>query len=115
MARTDVKHPEHGKPLTAEDCNRVLEREVKMRDQAIPIYEKAGRKDLAEKERHEKEIIQAYLQSTQMSDDDLRAIIERLVAEHGKEFRRVMPLAARETRGKADGGRVQRMVKELTQ
>ena len=41
--------------------------------------------------------------------------IERIITEQGKEFRRVMPLAAKETKGRADGARVQRMVKELTQ
>jgi hypothetical protein len=36
------------------------------------------------------------------------------VAEQGKDFRKVMPLAARETKGRADGKRVQELVRELT-
>ena len=50
-----------------------------------------------------------------MSDDELRAIITRLAEANGNEFRKVMPLAIKETKGRADGGRVQRFVKELTQ
>ncbi len=115
VARTDRKHPEYGQPLTEADLTRVLEQEVKKRNQAIPLYKQGGRLDLAEKEQRELDILQSYLQSSQMSDEDLRAIITRLIGEQGKEFRRVMPLAAKETKGRADGARVQRMVKELTQ
>jgi len=50
-----------------------------------------------------------------LSDDDLRAVVARLIEEHGKEFRRVMPLAAKETKGRANGARVQQIVKDMTQ
>jgi uncharacterized protein YqeY len=115
VARTDRKNPEYGQPLTAGDCLKVLEQEVKKRNQAIPFYRQGGRTDLAEKEQHEMEILQAYLQSSQLSDDDLRAVISRLIEQNGKEFRKVMPLAVKETKGRADGARVQRIVKEMTQ
>src|SRR5579884_3431354 len=115
VARTDRKHPEYGQPLTEADTVRVLEQEAKKRNQAIPLYKQGGRNDLAEKEQREMELLQAYLQSSQLSDDDVRAIVARLVADNGKEFRRVMPLAIKETKGKADGARVQRIVRELTQ
>lgn len=115
VARTDRKNPEYGQELTEADCVRVLEQEVKKRSQAIPLYKQGGRNDLAEKEQREMELLQAYLQSSQLSDDDVRAIVARLVADNGKEFRRIMPLAIKETKGKADGSRVQRIVRELTQ
>jgi len=115
VARTDRKNPEYGQPLTEADCLRVLEQEVKKRNQAITLYKQGGRPELAEKEQQELEILQTYLSASHMSEDDIRAIVTRLVAENGKEFRRVMPLAAKETKGRADGARVQRIVKELTQ
>ena len=115
VARTDRKHPEFGQPLTGADCLRVLEQEVKKRQQAIPYYEQGGRSDLAEKEQRESDILQAYLQASQLSDDDLRAVVARLIDEHGREFKRVMPLAAKETKGRANGARVQQVVKEMTQ
>ena len=115
VARTDRKHPEFGQPLTGADCLRVLEQEVKKRQQAIPYYKQGGRSDLAEKEQRELDILQAYLQASQLSDDDLRAVVARLIDEHGREFRRVMPLAAKETKGRASGARVQQVVKEMTQ
>jgi uncharacterized protein YqeY len=115
IARTDRKHPEHGQPLSEADSVRVLEQEVKKRNQAIPLYRQGGRTELAEKEQHELEILQVYLQSSQLSDEELRSIVSRIIAENGKEFRKVMPLAAKETKGHADGSRVQSLVRELTQ
>jgi uncharacterized protein len=115
VARTDRKNPEFGQALTEADCLRVLEQEVKKRQQAIPLYKQGGRSELVEKEQREMDILQAYLQASQMSDDDLRAVVARLIDEHGREFRRVMPLAAKETRGRASGARVQQLVKEMTQ
>ncbi len=115
VARTDRKNPEYGQQLTESDCFKVLEQEVKKRSQAIPFYKQGGRNDLADKEQREMEILQAYIQSTQMSDDELRAVVTRLVEEQGKEFKRVMPLAIKETKGRADGARVQRIVREMTE
>ena len=115
VARTDRKNPEYGQPLTEADCLRVLEQEIKKRNQAIPFYKQGGRSDLVEKEQRELDILQSYVQGSQLSDDEVRAIVSRLVAENGNEFRRIMPLAARETKGRADGARVQRIVRELTQ
>jgi uncharacterized protein YqeY len=113
VARTDRKNPEYGQPLTEADCLRVLEQEVKKRSQAIPFYQQGGRNELVVKEQREMEILQTYMQSSHMSDDELRAIVARLVEEQGKEFKRVMPLAIKETKGRADGARVQRIVREL--
>ena len=115
VARTDRKNPEFGQPLTEADTLKVLEQEVKKRSQAIPLYEQGGRNDLAEKERQEMTILQAYLQGSQLSDDELHAIVTRLIGENGKEFRKVMPLAAKQTKGRAEGARVQRIVREMTE
>ncbi|HLH62727.1 MAG TPA: GatB/YqeY domain-containing protein [Ktedonobacteraceae bacterium] len=115
VARTDRKNAEYGQPLTEADAYKVLEQEVKKRTQAIELYKKGGRNDLAEKEQKEMGILQTYIQETQMSDDELRSAIARLIAENGKEFRRIMPLAIKETKGRADGARVQRIVREMTE
>ncbi len=113
VARTDHKNPEFGQPLTEADCMKVLDQEVKKRNQAIPFYKQGGRNELAEKEQREIEILQTYIQGSQMSDYELRAVVARLVEEQGKEFKRVMPLAIKETKGRADGARVQQIVREL--
>lgn len=115
VARTDRKNPEYGQPLTEADCLRVLEQEIKKRNQAIPFYKQGGRSDLVEKEQRELEILQSYVQGSQLGDDEVRAIVSKLIAENGNEFRRIMPLAAKETKGRAEGARVQRIVREMTQ
>jgi uncharacterized protein YqeY len=115
VARTDRKNQEFGQPLTEADCLRTLEQEIKKRQQAIPFYKQAGRLELVEKEQREMDILQTYLQGSQLSDDDLRAVVARLIEENGKEFKRVMPLAAKETKGRANGARVQQVVREMTQ
>lgn len=115
VARTDRKNAEYGQPLTEADTYKVLEQEVKKRIQAIPMYKQGGRNDLAAKEQQEMDILQAYIQSAQMSDDELRSIVSGLIEANGKEFRRVMPLAIKETKGRADGARVQRVVREMTE
>jgi len=115
VARTDRKHAEYGQPLTEADTLKVLEQEAKKRSQAIPLYEQGGRQDLADKEKRELAILQGYLQASQLSDDEIRAIVATLVSQNGKEFRKVMPLAAKETKGRAEGARVQRIVREMTQ
>ena len=115
VARTDRKNQEFGQPLTEGDCLRTLEQEIKKRQQAIPLYKQAGRLELVEKEQREMDILQSYLQGSQLSDEDLRSVIARLIEENGKEFKRVMPLAAKETKGRANGARVQQIVREMTQ
>ena len=115
VARTDRKHAEYGQPLTEADTLKVLEQEAKKRSQAIPLYEQGGRQDLADKEKRELAILQGYLQASQLSDDEIRAIVATLVSQNGEEFRKVMPLAAKETKGRAEGARVQRIVREMTQ
>ena len=115
VARTDKKNPEYGQPLTEADTLKVLEQEVKKRSQAIPFYRQGKRDDLADKEQREMDILQSYLKGTQLSDDEVRTIVARLIEAQGKEFRKVMPLAAKETKGRAEGARVQRIVREMTE
>jgi uncharacterized protein YqeY len=113
VARTDRKNPEYGQTLTEADTLKVMEQEIKKRTQAIPMFKQGGRNDLAEKEQREMEILQAYLQGSQLGDEEIRAIVAKLIDEQGKEFRKVMPLAAKETKGRAEGARVQQIVREM--
>ena len=114
VARTDRKHAEFGKPLTEADCYKVLEQEIKKRTQAIEMYRQAKREELAEREQREVDILKPYLASAYMSEDELRTLIAELIAQHCKEFKADMPLAAKATRGKADSKVVSHLVKEMT-
>ncbi len=114
VARTDRKHPEYGQPLTEADGLRVFEQESKKRTQAIDLYKKGNRLDLAAKEQQELDIIQSYLQGSQLGDEEIRTIVAALIAQNGKEFRKIMPLAVKETKGRADGAKVQQIVRDMT-
>jgi uncharacterized protein YqeY len=99
----------------------VLQKQAKMRRDSIDAFRKGDRPELAAKEEKELAIIQAYLPA-QMSDADLRAIVERVVAETGasgpRDMGKVMPKVLAETKDRADGkkvaGLVAAMLKEKT-
>ena len=100
--------------MTEEDELQVLLSSAKMRKEAIEEFEKAGRKDLADKERGELEIIKEYLPK-EISREEITKLIEDLAAKLGaqgpKDFGRLMGAAMKELRGKADGKVVQEIVK----
>jgi len=91
----------------------VLQKQAKMRRDSIDAFRKGDRPQLAEKEEQELAIIQGYL-PTQMSDADLRAIVERIVAETGaagpRDMGKVMPKVLAETKDRADGKKVAGLV-----
>ncbi|MGA3246143.1 MAG: GatB/YqeY domain-containing protein [Bacteroidota bacterium] len=103
-----------GGVITPEDELSVLMAATKKRKEAIEVYEKAGRSDLAQQERAELEVISLYLPK-QLSVEEVAAIVQRIITETGassaKDFGKVMPLAMKELKGKFDGKVVQEMVK----
>lgn len=92
----------------------VLEKMLKQRRDSIEQYDKAGRDDLADKERFEVEIIQAFMPA-QMDDSELDAIIQEIVAATGassmKDMGKVMAELKPKVQGKADMGKVSQKVK----
>jgi len=113
VARTDHDNPNYGKQITEQDRLALLDKQVKQRHEAAALYRKGNRPELAEKEEREATILQTYLPA-KMTDDELRELISRLIATQGKDFKKIMPLAAKETKGRAEGARVQQIVRELT-
>jgi len=91
----------------------VLQKQAKMRRDSIDAFRKGDRPQLAAKEEQELAIIQGYL-PIQMSDADLRAIVERVVAETGaagpRDMGKVMPKVLAETKDRADGKKVAGLV-----
>ncbi len=98
------------------DPVEVLQRERKRRLEAAEAYRDGGRKDAAEAEEREAEIISSYMPE-QISDEDLRAIVGDAVAESGasspQEMGKVMSLVMPQVKGRADGKRVSAAVKEM--
>jgi uncharacterized protein len=113
VARTDEKHASFRVPLTEQDRFAILEKLVKQREEAAQFYRSAGRDSSTLKEEREALVLKEYL-PTPMSDEEIRAAVTSIIAREGKDFRKVMPVASRETKGRADGRRVQEIVRELT-
>ena len=93
----------------------VVQKQAKQRRESAAQFDAAGRADLADAERAELALIEAYLPA-QASDDDIRAEIARVVSEIGASgpaaMGRVMGPAMAALKGRADGTRVQALVKE---
>ena len=102
-------------PITPEDELGVLSSAVKKRKEAIELYEQAGRTDLATNERNELEIINSYLPA-QLSRDELASKIDALIASTNaagpRDFGKVMGIAMKELKGRAEGSLIQELVKQ---
>ena len=99
--------------LSEQDRFTLLDKQIKQRHEAAELFRKGNRPELAEKEEREAQILAAYLPA-RLTDDEIRAVVERLIVDQGKDFRKVMPLASKETKGRADGKRVSEIVREMT-
>ena len=105
---------EKGQPLTEEDEMAVLRRQVKQREESAEAYRRADRGEQAEAEVWEAEVIRTYL-PTQLSDEELEALVDRVIAETGatsmREMGAVMGRANELAAGRADGKKLSGVVR----
>lgn len=104
-----------GRDLDGGEAVAALQREARQRRDSIEEYRKGGRDDLVRREEAELAIIGEYLPD-ELTEDELRAAVEEAIAEAGAsepgDLGKVMgPLMAR-VRGRADGRRVNELVRE---
>ena len=94
----------------------VLQKQAKMRRDSIDAFKKGDRPELAAKEEQELALIQTYLPAP-MSDAEVRAIVEAVVAETGaagpRDMGKVMPKVLAQTKDRADGKKVAGLVSAL--
>lgn len=102
--------------LTDPEIVEVMQKMVKQRHEALELYEKAGRSELAAKERAEIEIISAYLPK-QMSDIEaghaISALIRELEAATLKDMGRTMAALKQRFAGQMDFAKAGAQVKKL--
>jgi len=102
--------------LTEEQELEVLVSLAKKRRDAIEQFTAGNRPDLAETEQTELAVLEEYLPAP-VSDEEVIAIIQDIVTASGatslKEMGKVMAEAMKALKGKADGGKVQQVVKSL--
>lgn len=117
MLRASVKNAEINKHrvLNDEEVLEVIVREIKQRKDSITQYEKAGREDLAQKEKDELAILESYLPE-QLSEDEVRALIGQVIQEVGAtskaDMGKVMGVILPKVKGLADSRLVSRLVQE---
>lgn len=118
MVRANVKNVEINdkKELTDDEVLAVLMKEVKMRQDSVEEFQKAGRDELVAQAKEEIAILKKYLPEA-LSDDELKAIVAEVIAAVGatspKDMGKVMPAVMAKTKGRADGKRINVMVREL--
>jgi hypothetical protein len=105
-----------GREMTDDDAFKIINSGAKKRKDAIEQFEAAGRTEAAEKERLELGIIMEFL-PTQMTEDEVRLAVSDIIAQLGasqpSDFGKVMGIAVKQMKGKADGGLIQTLVKQL--
>lgn len=102
---------DHGEQDDA-GIQKIVARQIKQMRDSIIEYEKGGRADLVEAEQAKIKVIEKYVPQ-QMSDTELKAIIEKVVAENpGAQMGQVIGQVMKQTAGQADGGRVSAMVRD---
>jgi uncharacterized protein YqeY len=97
---------EAGRPLTEQEEQTILRRQLKQRYESAEAFRKAGREERAASESAEAEIVRAYLPEP-LSQDELQAIVERAISETGakgmKDMGTVMNRAMELSEGRAEG------------
>ncbi|HEX2960903.1 MAG TPA: GatB/YqeY domain-containing protein [Ignavibacteriales bacterium] len=105
-----------GKTLNEEEEIRMLSTAAKKRKDSIEQYRAAKRDDLADKEEAEMKIIMEYMPK-QLTEQEVEDTVRRLASETGAaskaDFPKLMPLAMKELKGKADGKLVKSIVEKV--
>jgi len=112
----DIESERAGKPLSDDDLLGLLQKMIKQRQESVEIYDKGGRKELADQERAEIEVIKGFLPQ-QMSEAEAKAAIAAVIQNTGaagmKDMGKVMAALKERHAGKMDFGKASALVKGL--
>lgn len=101
--------------LTDTEILQLLQTMIKQRRESITIFEKAGRDDLATREKDEVHIIETFLPH-QMSDLEIKTAIERVISDTGatspKDMGRLMSILKDKYAGQMDFGKASQIIKQ---
>jgi hypothetical protein len=120
MALAAIKQVEIDRRITLDDpaILGILQKEIKMRKEALEEAQKAGREDLAKDAQAEIAVLTAFLPAG-LGADELRALVQAAIAETGAsapaDMGKVMKALLPKVAGRAPGDQVSAMVRELLQ
>ncbi len=101
-------------PLSDDDLLGLLQKLIKQRQESVELYDKGGRKELADQERGEIEIIKGFLPQ-QLSEAEAKAAIADAIKETGaagmKDMGKVMAVLKERYAGRMDFGKASGLVK----
>lgn len=89
----------------------VLRKAIKKRRESVEMYDKAGRTDLANKERSEASALETYLPPA-VSDEELRAAVVAAIAGGANNIGAVMGKVLPQFKGRAEGGTINAIARE---
>jgi uncharacterized protein YqeY len=116
MVQAAIKQREVDERIVLDDAQviSVLEKMVKQRRESIVQFEQGGRADLADKERTEIALLQAYLPA-QLSEAEVDALIQEAIASTGaasvKDMGKVMGVVKARAAGRTDMGAASARIK----
>ena len=110
---SDVKNKriELMRDLTDDDVIDVIRKGIKRRRESIEIFDKANRRELADKERAEAAALEKFLPAG-VSDDELRAAVRAAIAGGAANIGAVMGKVMPQFKGRAEGGTINSIAKE---
>ncbi len=104
------------KELSDEDISKIIQKQVKQRQDSANQFKEAGRDDLLEKEETEIAFFMVYMPK-QLDDAELEEAVAAIITQVGastmKDMGKVMGVASKQLSGKADGKRINEVVKKL--
>jgi uncharacterized protein YqeY len=104
------------KELSAEEIQKTITTLCKQRSEAIELFRKGGREELALKEEAELAVLRRFLPRP-LSEDEVRALIQSCIDEAGatslQDLGKVMKLVMPKVSGRSDGKRVNELAKSL--
>lgn len=118
LLRAEIKQFEVDKRIDADDEQviSIIAKQLKQRKEALQEFKKAEREDLITQTEEEIKILTAYLPE-QLNDADLensvKSIIESVGATSMKDMGKVMAEATKKLKGRADGARINTLVKKI--
>jgi uncharacterized protein YqeY len=99
-------------PINETEIQAVLKRMAKQRKESIEQYEKAGRKDLADKEHTELKMIEGYLPQP-MSEEQLVKIVQEVITAQGATTVKQMGAVIKEVQARTQGTADNKLISEL--
>lgn len=118
MVRAAIQNSEIAlqRPLTEQEIQDVIAREIKRRNEALELFRKGGRQDLVAEEEAGLRVLAEYLPQ-QLSREEIVEIVRGIVRELGVSgpgaMGQVMRAAMAQLKGRADGRLINEVVREV--